>query len=282
MFFLSLENVNTRYDSANNRFTSITFKTDDFVPVFAINRPIINKPIIYKNDILDDRFRAQLKDDKIPLYKYLLSCYRSTTVEHFKDYIKVIELYRSAVNDYINEEVKELKLPYCYSYARSRTYNNTSINTKTKNTWLSNSIKYRRFLSNLWFIGEADRNDITTPLMCLVVKRECLQYVRLCSLLGEEPVDYSIFELWVHDCLYSNPFYKNLKAFINKEFIKQSKQLGIDVVIKRDLNDLLSIPSVPKFKTISDRKTWISDQEQELLEHLKVSNQLKLNNIEVY
>ena len=248
-------------------------KTHDYVPVFTIDRPI---KIINKGN--SERMRKL----KIKLNDNLLS---SVITERFYDgnvdpstYPRFLKQIQKSLREYVYKEDLNFNIPQM-SYPINSSYLELFDHINYSNSWDNKKLRSGNFISNFWYLGienggpsyysDLDERGITT-LCCLMAKREMIPYLRMCSLLGEDPHPDAL-EFWVRDDLdVAKGTYKNLRPHYRKRMKKEVVDSGVKIVELPSLDNLLfhSLKQ-PKFSRISDSKNWKRERGDEFLQHFK-------------
>ena len=248
-------------------------KTHDYVPVFTIDRPI---KIINKGN--SERMRKL----KIKLNDNLLS---SVITERFYDgnidpstYPRFLKQIQKSLREYVYKEDLNFNIPQM-SYPSNSSYLELFDHINYSNSWDNKKLRSGNFISNFWYLGienggpsyysDLDERGITT-LCCLMAKREMIPYIRMCSLLGEEPHPDAL-EFWVRDDLdVAKGTYKNLRPHYRKRMKKEVVDSGVKIVELPSLDNLLfhSLKQ-PKFSRIFEIKNWKRERGDEFLQHFK-------------
>lgn len=117
---------------------------------------------------------------------------------------------------------------------------------------------------------------IGSPLVMLVVKKECVPIIKL-QILLDKPISFEFFEIWVNDEILSFPdtTKKTLKAYLIDKFDN-----GIPVKWKSNMACLSQGYRVPALETLADKREWLTNKELELRNKLYgESNALKVYTI---
>jgi hypothetical protein len=263
----------------------LTGNVKDYVPVFTMFKPQNGGYSVRSsmgNTQINDRLTNFNASDK-PLYKYFSSNAATNNVNTFKKY----EAYCDSFEESIDAYIEDLDIEYNVlipgpNSAGIRSYIFLNDRVLYDNSWERVRLREREYLTNFWFIAGLGEDLALDPLVCLVTKRECIPYLRLCALLNEQP-DPSVLELWVKDCVISDTKgYKNFRTNMNKNLVSLTEAEGIKTVKKESLYELFNVLKTPTFKKISERKEWIQEQTLEVIEHLKVAERMKRSfNIEL-
>ena len=144
------------------------------------------------------------------------------------------------------------------------------------NTWSTIAIRDNHYSTNLMTCAHYNDTGVDF-LFVLMVKREHLDYFRLCWLMGETPHP-SIFEFWVAEGFdHKDTHLKGLRSVYRKKIKSQIIDAGIEIKeVNNIFNELYHSISIPNTITsISERKQWIETTSQDCLLHLKEKQALE-------
>ena len=107
-------------------------------------------------------------------------------------------------------------------------------------------------------------------LYSLVIKKEYLDFVRCCMILGKE-VPLECFELWIRREFIDSIEYKSLITHFRRDVLNHCNEDGIEIKIVNNFDTLFKKFQVPKGKSIKEQKEIIKSLSQEFLNYKRKS-----------
>lgn len=132
-----------------------------------------------------------------------------------------------ADNNFINKS---------YGYSGTRGFKNLMLNLHSWTTYYLNKIStiYGNYSGNSYGIYHQEKNKI---LFLLVLKKEHINYIRKCLLLGIN-IDIRVFELWVDSEFdITGSYFKNIRPHYRKLIKKPFLESGGKIVVKDNIFD---------------------------------------------
>lgn len=246
----------------------------DYVPLFGY-KPMLFFSITYYNEYstIYNRISSKININFNHL-KYFLSHLDENKLEILAIYLKNKNIakdefdYKSFKNEFLKYLYDYLIYPYeylfinynsidCYKSELHYFFNSSFVNK----FYLSRSKEY--VLCGSGFLGNIDYKNNLHPLVCLVVKKEALPWVRYKLLLGEPISDNSdgIFKLYIQSGFdYKESINPSMRKVYRKDIIPWAKDLNIPIETVKNLSsELFILPKIPKFDVIQQEQNWIKD-----------------------
>ena len=128
-----------------------------------------------------------------------------------------------------------------------------------------NRIKYNHYLyRNNFFMDYTD----TKVLYSIVIKKEYLEIVRYCGLLGEEvPLEW--FEVWIRQDFIDNLKYKTLFNAFRRIVLSKFTESNLEIKIVKDFSELYSTFKLPVVKSLKAQKEQQKNLSIEFLNYKK-------------
>lgn len=235
-------------------------KDTEYIPLFYINPGYINLSIQTNNSFLNEIINVNnsitnnisKKNYKFKVIECLNMYSDSFQMYDLKDHFKsAFEYSKKNIEDYLKDN--SCMFNY-YRTSITNSYESLFSDVKTNSTLKKVTLRDNTFLIRTGFF--ALFNNQFKPLFCAMIKREHLEYFKLCYLTNT-PFNEDLIHYWIDSELTDNILLKNIKIAFNK-FIKGNIKNANTKFVKKDnlFNELFdSIPD-PVFKTISAKKEF--------------------------
>lgn len=266
---------NYRYSDLRTHYLS--GNVCDYVPVFTINNHFEMMPG-YRCYL--PAVSGRFKNREFRIFELLFREICATETKTYSEYLNLINKFEISTHNRINDSNLDYYIRVGRSSIRFDNYMTINNNITEVNHWKTSNLRSGRYLTNLWFAAKVENDDYIDPLFCLMTKRECIPYLRLCGLLNEAP-DPSVLELWVKSEIVDRKTigFKNFRSNFKKNIESISKSYGIATVEKKSLYGMFNTSKVPKFDTLTARRKWITEQGVDAINHIKAVNAAKAVNI---
>ena len=252
----------------------------DYVPVFTI---INHLRMMYIHRCHLSAASDRFKNREFRISELLFREITDNNTMTYSEYLDCINKFEINTHNRINDS----NLDYSIKVAKFRrrgfdNYNIINNNIIEVNHWISSNLRSGRYLTNLWFAAKVENDNYIDPLFCLMTKRECIPYLRLCGLFNEAP-DPAVLELWVKSEMVDRKTigFKNFRSNFKKNIESISKSYGIATVEKKSLYSMFNTSKVPKFDTLMGRRKWITEQGVDAINHIRAVEAAKAVNIDL-
>lgn len=254
----------------------------DYVPVFTINNHI--------KTTYNHRCHLTAVSDRFTNSKFRISellfrgiSNNDTMTLTYSKYLDYINKFEISTHNRINDSNLDYYINVAkYNNRSGANYNTLNNNITEVNLWKTSKLRSGNYLTNLWFAAKVENDNYINPLFCLMTKRECIPYLRLCGLFNEAP-DPAVLELWVKSEMVDRNTigFKNFRSNFKKNIESISKSYGIATVEKKSLYSMFNTSKVPKFDTLTNRRKWIAEQGVDAINHIRAVEAAKVVNIEL-
>ena len=126
-----------------------------------------------------------------------------------------------------------------------------------------------------YIAGFDPETGVTDPLVCLMVKKDYLPYYKGSLIVGDR-VDSQYFKLYVKEGFdIKNTSDKNLRPKYRKYIKKVLNEAGVEIIEKKNLNDIFSIYTMPAMKSLAEYNTFLNNASIEVMDYCRVNNIIK-------
>lgn len=258
----------------------LKYKPDsEFVPLYSLCLPTkednTSAEHYLKNDAEIKALYEHVKNsdlsDWINLHN-ISSRYNARNIEHSKEILNSI---LGQLQNYVSSETVDEGLYRIWEryYPKSHLHKFVSGEEHIEVSAIHCQRTYERFYCGNMFIAKnigTENYPKIKPIFMMVVRRECIEYVKLCHILKKQPLA-SAFEFWIQkgfDTKETTETY--VRTYIYRKHIKKALiEKGIPIIEKDNmLDELYKIRRQPKVKTLSERKEWLNNMSMEFTKYL--------------
>ncbi len=259
---LNIGDLPITYGKANSEYIPLFTVIDQLPSPFFNSSSFINNNF---NGIADDKFKnvtIKYRDKNINRWLYTLltrlNGIRNSPLESIKrgmvDYHKIATnwIFSTEMNNYI-PNYRSYRTAYWdklvenFKQGRNYVYQQTFVDTPIE--------------SSYGYIAEVVDKKIHSPLICLMVKKENIPFVRA-NWLMEIPIPEGVIEGWVLDEIDSPKYPKqSLRKNFKEKIFPEITNQGIPIIKKtrEEMNGIWFHYKEPVFKTLTARNKWLEE-----------------------
>lgn len=268
---IKINNIYFSYGDYNIYNTNYIGNSESYFPLFGIEKLNLNIPSDMRGGYSKE-ISKKYENFELDIYSFTFYYHRNVIDE------QKLPLISTFIKDKITDFLKEKPYKINYNGNIRNTYSNLFLTIKNNSTFSPRSrISTFEFISGKYFLGEYINESEINVLFTLVIKREYLEYVKLCILTDNE-IHPDVFEFWVSkDFDKPKSKYRSARTFYKKEILTDIRAKGITIVEKDNFSELFNNIYPPKFNSIFDYQNWLKYSTSKFLAYTKGDTSFKID-----
>lgn len=128
------------------------------------------------------------------------------------------------------------------------------------------------FIIGPYYLSHISYEGTVTPLVCLTTEKKYFPYLKT-SMLTEDLINSNVLKLYVKEDLdIKESCFPILRPYYRKWIKSFFENAGVEIILKRDMNDLFAHYTLPKFNTIQEYETFLQNGSKAVLESIREEN----------